>query len=93
MKEKEKIQALAVFSALLIVMLLSSVLKREGQTVHAQSNQEVPLYKIADIPDNGIYKLVHHGCALYIIKEQQNSGDWTHPNVPAVAIATGEGCK
>lgn len=57
----------------------------------AESNQEVPIYKIADIPSDGIYKLVHHGCALYVMREkvfQMNHGD-----AVALAIATGEGCR
>jgi hypothetical protein len=62
-------------------------------TVHAQSNQEVPLYKIADIPNSGIYKMVHHGCALYIIRESHGTALADRADVATVSIATGEGCK
>lgn len=57
----------------------------------AESSQEVSPYKIADIPGDGIYKLVHHGCALYVMREhiyQINHGDTV-----ALAITAGEGCR
>lgn len=77
----------AVIASLPLIVGLGGLLGRSS----AQGVQEVAPYKIGEIPGDGVYKLVHHGCALYVARErvfQINHGD-----AVTLAIATGEGCK
>lgn len=61
----------SVTLALLILLAFTVVCwiaVSEHRPVQAQSVQEVPPYKFADLPHGRIYKAVHEGCELYIVE-------------------------
>ena len=90
MKPNPKI-CLAWSAALLVASLIMAYQRVNQLTVHAQSNQEIALYKIAEIPSPGIYKMVHHGCAIYVAKDYHQ--EYKYSDSITLSITTGEGCK
>jgi hypothetical protein len=92
--KKNGVMPLLLALACTTAIIMAADGMRRIMVVHADSNQEVPAYKISDLPkEDGIYKLVHHGCALYIVREHHSDGDWQHPTSAGVSVTTGEGCK